>query len=101
MPPTSVVSAGSLALGFGVAQASGVRALGGAVLVLGAAACTRTWLRQGPATTATLLGTFAAAFVGAHVLAPRLGAWPSVAAVSGVMAATAWMLSDRRPTYAG
>ena len=97
IPPTALISAGSLIAGFAVAQLTGIRALGGAVLLLGAAACARTWLRTvGSALTATLLVVFFGAFVLSHPLAKVIGAWPSVLVVSVVTAAAAWLISDRR-----
>lgn len=97
IPPTALISAGSLIAGFAVAQLSGVRALGGAVLVVGVALCARTWLRTvGPALTAALLVVFFGAFVLSHPLAKVIGAWPSVLVVSAVTAAAAWLISDRR-----
>ena len=97
IPPTALISAGSLIAGYAVAQLTGIRALGGAVLVVGAALCARTWLRTvGPALTAALLVTFFGAFVLSHPLAKVIGAWPSVLAVSAATAAAAWLVSDRR-----
>ena len=97
IPPTALISAGSLIAGFAVAQLTGVRALGGAVLLVGAALCARTWLRTvGPAPTAALLVVFFGAFVLSHPLAKVIGAWPSVLVVSAVTAAAAWLVSDRR-----
>jgi hypothetical protein len=93
--PTAVISAGSLAAGFAVAQATDVRALGGVVLVAGAAACTQRWRTRGAGVTTALLGTYVAAFVGSHVLAREIGAWPSVATVAAVTAAASWAVFDR------
>ena len=54
--PTWPVAAGSLLLGFGVAQATGVRPLGGLVLVAAAAWCMLRWWRAaGVARAAVLL----------------------------------------------
>lgn len=95
--PTAPVAGGSLALGYLVAAGSGVRPLGGLVLLAGAGWCGRRWLRvAGPAVTGTLVGCYAAAFAGSHVLAKAIGAWPSVAVVSTATAAAAWALADRR-----
>ena len=97
IPATALISAGSLIAGFAVAQLTGIRALGGAVLLLGAAVCARTWLRTvGPGLTAALLAIFFGAFVLSHPLATVIGAWPSVLVVSAVTAAAAWLASDRR-----
>jgi len=94
--PTSVVAAGSLVAGFAVAQATDVRALGGVVLVAGAAWCGRHWLRrQGPVTAGALLAGYAGGFVGSHLLARQIGAWPSVLTVAAAVGAAAWVASDR------
>lgn len=95
--PTAVVAAGSLVAGFAVAQATDVRALGGVVLVAGAAWCGRHWVRRsGPLTATALLVGYTGAFVGSHLLARQIGAWPSVLTVSVAVAAASWVASDRR-----
>jgi hypothetical protein len=94
--PTAAVAAGSLIGGYIVARETGVRPLGGAVLVAGGAWCTRSWLRsRGPSVAGTLLAVSAAAFVVSHPLAKRMGAWPAVLSVSAAIAAAAWALADR------
>lgn len=95
------VAAGSLLLGFAVAQASGVRALGGLVLVAGAAWCALRWLRRaGVARTVALVGVYGGAFVGSHVVADALGPWPAVLLAAAVMAAAALVLADVGPARA-
>ena len=95
--PTAVVAAGSLVAGFAVAQATDVRALGGVVLVAGAAWCGRHWLRrQGPLTATALVAGYAAAFVGSHLLARQVGAWPAVLTVAAAVGVASWVASDRR-----
>ncbi|MGJ7439560.1 hypothetical protein [Aquipuribacter sp. MA13-6] len=93
--PTGVVAAGSLVAGFAVAQATDVRALGGVVLLAGAAWCGTRWWRRGPVPAVGLLGGYAGAFVGSHVLAREIGAWPSVLTVSAAVAAASWVVADR------
>jgi hypothetical protein len=89
------VAAGSLLAGFGVAQATGVRALGGNVLVAGAGWCAQRWRHSaGPARTATLLLVYVGAFVGAHVIADPVGAWPAVLIAAGVTGLAVWALAD-------
>ena len=96
--PTWPVAAGSLALGFAVAQATGVRPLGGVVLLAGAGWCALRWKeRVGIARTAGLVGLYAAAFAGSHVLGHVIGAWPSVAVVSAVVAAGTYAVADAAP----
>ena len=94
--PTAVVAAGSLVVGFAVAQATDVRALGGVVLLAGAAWCGRYWVARRPVTGVLLLAGYAGGFVGSHLLAREIGAWPSVLTVAGAVGAAAWVASDRR-----
>lgn len=96
--PTWPVAAGSLALGFAVAQATGVRPLGGVVLALGCGWCALRWReRAGTGRAAGLVGLYLAAFAGSHVLAHSIGAWPSVAVVSAVVAAGTYAVADAAP----
>jgi hypothetical protein len=93
---TGPVAAGSLVAGFAVAAATGVRPLGGLVLVAGTAWCAREWSRRrGTGLAAGLVGLQAVCFVASHVLAGTLGAWPSVALVASVSGVAAWALADR------
>ncbi|MGW4895623.1 hypothetical protein ACWEQL_25655 [Kitasatospora sp. NPDC004240] len=86
--PAALTAAGGLLGGYGVARWSGRRELGGAVLaVAGAGAAVQWQRRSGTATAAALTGLYVAAFGGSHPLAKRIGAWPSVLAVTGVVAA--------------
>jgi hypothetical protein len=95
--PTAPVAAGSLVAGYLVARETGVRPLGGVVLAVGAAWCAREWLRDsGRGTTGALLALYIAAFGASHPLAKKIGAWPSVLAVSAVTGAAVWTASDRR-----
>jgi hypothetical protein len=97
--PTWPVAAGSLALGFAVAQATGVRPLGGVVLIAGCGWCALRWReRAGAGRAAGLVGLYLAAFAGSHVLAHSIGAWPSVAIVSAVVAAGSYAVADATPT---
>ncbi len=89
------MAAGSLALGFAVAQATGVRPLGGVVLVLGAGWCARRWREErGTGTAVALVAVYLAAFVASHLLAGALGAWGSVTLVCALVALAAWALGD-------
>ncbi|MDC7120106.1 hypothetical protein OMK64_00980 [Cellulomonas fimi] len=98
--PTALIAALTLVVGFAVAQATDVRALGGAVLLAGGAWCAvRAWRPAGPVRTVAVLVVAAACFVVSHLLAPHLGAWPSVLLVAVVLAAVTWTLVDR-PTAA-
>jgi hypothetical protein len=96
--PTWPVAAGSLALGFAVAQATGGRPLGGVVLLAGAGWCAVRWKeRVGIVRTGGLIGLYAAAFIGSHVLGHAIGAWPSVAVVSAVVAGGSYAVADAAP----
>jgi hypothetical protein len=93
--PTWPVAAGSLVLGFAVAQATGVRPLGGVVLLAGAGWCALRWReRAGTGRAAALVVAYAAAFAGSHGLAHVIGAWPSVAVVAGAVGAAAYAVAD-------
>jgi hypothetical protein len=89
------VASGSLLLGFAVAQATGIRPLGGIVLIAGCAWCALHWLRAaGAARAAVLVGVYAGAFVMSHVVADTLGAWPSVVLAAAVTGIAAYVLAD-------
>lgn len=93
--PTWPVAAGSLLLGFAVAQATGVRPLGGIVLVLGAAWCALRWRAQaGTGAALALVVLYLAGFVASHAIADTLGPWGAVLAVSAVVGAAAWVVAD-------
>lgn len=94
--PTWPVAAGSLVLGFGVAQATGVRPLGGVVLLAGAGWCALRWReRAGAGVAAALVGLYVAAFVASHLVADVLGTWGAVALVAVLVGLAAWATTDR------
>ncbi len=95
--PTSPVVATGLVGGYAIARFSGRRELGG--LFLGACGIwsARRWNRVGGPGLAVGLGlTYAAAFGVSHPLAKRIGAWPSVLAVTAVASGVAAALADSR-----
>jgi thiol:disulfide interchange protein len=93
--PTWPVAAGSLLLGFAVAQATGIRPLGGLVLVAAAAWCALRWIRRaGAPRAAALVLLYVGAFVVSHVGADTLGAWPAVSLAAAVTGLAAWALAD-------
>lgn len=95
--PTWAWTTAGLIGGYGLARATGVRALGGVVLLgAGAAAAHTWWLRKGPAQTAALSAVYVLGFGLSHPLAKRIGAWPSVLTVTAVSGAAGWALVDRR-----
>jgi hypothetical protein len=95
--PSSVVAALTLVVGYAVAAATGIRALGGLVLLAGLAVCWVLWRdRAGTSTAVSLVVAFGVVFAASHLLALAIGAWPSVLVVSALMAGLAWLLADRR-----
>jgi hypothetical protein len=95
LAPTAPVAGGTLIVGYAVAAATGSRALGGVVLLIGGSWCIHAWLRRHGARTATTLACVAlAALIVSHLLALAVGAWPSVLLVAAAMAAAAWMRAD-------
>jgi hypothetical protein len=96
--PSSVLVAAGLVAGFAVAQGTGVRALGGAVLVGTGLAAARLWVRRRGWAVAIALGlVYLAAFVLAHVLSLGLGmpAWLAVALVTIAAAGVTFGVADR------
>src|SRR5690349_6583285 len=95
--PSAVVAAGGLVGGYGVARWTGKRPLGGAVLGVAGAAAARQWRERagGPAAGA-LTDTYVFAFAGSHPLAKKVGAWPAVLGVAGVVGLDSWVVVDRR-----
>ena len=84
--PTAASAAGLIG-GYSVARTTGSRPLGGAVLAAAGAAAFRGWKRNTGLGTAVLLtAVYTAAFGGSHPLAAKIGAWPSVYAVTGATA---------------
>ncbi len=89
------VAAGSLLLGFGVAQATGVRPLGGIVLVAAAAWCALRWRRSaGAGRAAGLLLLYCGAFAVSHGIADTVGSWGAVLIVAAVVGAATWVVAD-------
>jgi len=98
--PSAAAVAVGLAAGFWVAQATGVRALGGVVFAAGGLAAGWLWYRRRGAAVAAALGVaYVAAFVLAHVLALGVGwpAWLAVGLVTVLAAALSWVVADRSP----
>jgi hypothetical protein len=95
--PSAVLVAIGLAAGFGIAQATGVRALGGAVFAAAGLAAGALWLRRrGAVTTIVLAALYVGAFVLAHVLAIGVGlpAWLAVSLVTLVSAGVTFAVAD-------
>jgi hypothetical protein len=99
--PSSVLVAAGLAAGFGIAQGTGVRALGGAVFALGGLAAAWLWVqRRGWAVALGLGGLYVGAFVLAHVLALGAGfpAWLAVSLVTLTAGGVTYGVADRPRT---
>jgi hypothetical protein len=96
MPSTAAISATGLIAGFAVADITGSRPVGGAVLIACAVPCVAIWLRRdGRAVTARLAAVGFGAFVASHVAGLVVGAWPAVFSAAAVTAGCCWWLSDR------
>ena len=94
--PSWLIAGGSLVLGFVVAEVTGVRPLGGVVLVAGVGWCWLLWYRRrGVQVALALSAIYVAAFVLSHVIAGAVGAIPSVLLVSSIVALVAFALADR------
>ncbi|MFJ3893887.1 MULTISPECIES: hypothetical protein [unclassified Streptomyces] len=95
--PSSLVAASGLVGGFGVARWTRKRQLGGVVLAAAGATAANQWRQQaGGKAAGALTVTYIAAFAGSHPLAKRVGAWPAVFGVAGVVALASWAVADRK-----
>jgi hypothetical protein len=95
--PSAVLVAVGLAAGFGIAQGTGIRALGGAVFAAAGLAAGVLWLRRrGRATAVALAVLYVGAFVLAHVLAIGVGlpAWLAVSLVTLTAAGVTFGVAD-------
>jgi hypothetical protein len=91
---THLVAALSLVVGFAVADATGVRPLGGIVLAGAAAWCFTRWrAAAGTGRAIALVGFYAAAFAASHALADGLGTWGAVLAVAGAVGIASLLVS--------
>ena len=91
---TLILAAATLPAAFAVAEATGVRAIGGAVLIALAAA-TLIAARPPAARGVAWLAVLAAAFAVSHVVADALTTWGAIAAVTAVVTAAAAALLAR------
>lgn len=67
------------------------------VLLAAGTWCAVRWKREAGTSTMVVLGTtYLAAFVGSHLLAKPIGAWPAVATVSAVTAGASYLLTGER-----
>jgi len=96
--PSAAAVAVGLAAGFGIAQGTGIRALGGAVFAAAGLAAGALWLRRrGSGVAAGLGALYVGAFVLAHVLAIGVGlpAWTAVGLVAIGAAGVVYAVADR------
>ncbi|MEU4270412.1 hypothetical protein [Streptomyces sp. NPDC026092] len=92
--PSPAIAAAGLVGGYAVARWTKKRPLGGVVLAGAGALAVREWQQVGGAKVAAGLGAaYVAAFAGSHPLAKKVGAWPAVFGVAGVMAGTSWAVT--------
>lgn len=99
--PTAPVAALSLVVGFGVADVTGVRPLGGLVLLAAVAWCVPRWVRAAGAPVAVgLVALYALGFALSHVIADALTTWGAVLLVAAAVGAAVLLLADR-PAQAG
>ena len=95
--PSAALVAVGLAAGFGIAQGTGIRALGGAVFAAAGLAAGVLWQRRrGTATAVALAALYVGAFVLAHVLAIGVGmpAWLAVSLVTLAAAGVTFGVAD-------
>jgi hypothetical protein len=96
--PSALLVAVGLAAGFGIAQATGVRALGGAVFAVAGLAAGVLWVRRrGTVTAVALAALYVGAFVLSHVLAIAVGlpGWLAVSLVTLTTAGVTFAVADR------
>jgi len=94
---SALVAASGILGGYIAARESGIRSVGTIPLVAGGVWAGRTWLAKGGPSTAAALGAlYVAAFGASHPLAKKIGAWPSVAVVTGAVALASHLAADRR-----
>lgn len=93
MTAVPVLAAATFLAGFGVAELTDVRALGGLVLLAGGALCARLALpAAGAAATIALLAVALALFAASHPLGDAIGAWPAVLVAAATVAVVAALL---------
>jgi hypothetical protein len=91
-----IAAAACLPVGFGVAAATGIRPLGGIVLLVLALLAVR-WSAGQLSRQIAWLGVVLACFIASHLLADATGAWGAVAIVAAV-ATGAYVAILRRPS---
>jgi thiol:disulfide interchange protein len=85
-----LVAAATFLTGFGAAELTGVRAIGGLVLLAGGAWCARAALAVArPPATIALLAIALALFAVSHPLGRAIGPWPAVVVTAALVAVAA------------
>jgi hypothetical protein len=96
-----LVAAATFLAGFGAAELTGVRAVGGLILLAGGAWCGRAALPiVGARWTIALLAIGLALFVASHPLGKAIGAWPAVGVSAALVAVAAATLVGRHQAAA-
>ncbi len=94
---TAPIVALGLVGGYVVARESGIRPLGGVVLGGAGLYAGRSWLaKAGVPGAAGLTALYLGGFGASHVLARKIGAWPSVLTVAAASGIASWVVADRR-----
>ena len=97
---TAPVVALGLLGGYVTARETGIRPLGGVLLGAAGLLAGRTWLAKGgPAVTAALSALYIGGFGASHPLAKKIGAWPSVLAVTALAAGASKVLVDSKAPH--
>jgi hypothetical protein len=94
--PTAVVAAVCLVGAFAVADLTGVRALGGVVLVAGGLWCVLRSRAAGWWRLSVVVLLAFALFVASHLAGPVIGVWPAVLLAGILLGAGTFALVDRR-----
>lgn len=97
--PVWPVAAAALPVGFVIAQATGVRPLGGAVMVVLLGACAWRTRDAGVVFRLAVGGVAVAAFVASHVFADALTVPVAVGAAGAAVGVAAFALLDRRRAW--
>lgn len=94
--PVSLVAAGGLLGGFAVARRTGRRGAGGALFAAAGLWCLRSWQQAVGTKPAAALGAgYLAAMGASHPLAKKLGAWPSVVAITAATSGLSEVVTRR------
>jgi hypothetical protein len=84
--PAAAVALGAFVAGFGVAELTGVRPLGGAVLLLGGAYCfARVRSAAGAGRASAVLAFAVVAFVFSHPLGDLMSPWAAVLCIAALV----------------